>query len=471
MTKKIDFEVHAPKTPVTRRDFLTQGLIGAGAIVSLPTFLGMSARQAIASSALTAFADVTLPELPMVVFDMAGGASMPGNFLVGGAGGSKDLLDKYNLIGWDPKESGALDEQFGIPMSAKASKMLEGILASTSPEARKNFRMGGFCHSAQDDAQTNQLNAAGLVLTAQGPGTKIANGIGLRGSFSGGNSDQTMKSLSSKPTFVTNLNDFLGAVSFGGEPFRGFSLDILRGLAKGSKEMAKVQAEMVSSLPGGDILKDLSGKAFSKGEELIEGAAALDPRTQKMVQDVYGLAANSPVDSDDVLGALVVSATLAGVSGPSTYTIGDCDYHNGDHVQGDMKDRQMGVKIGQAVELAHRSGRPFFFQLLTDGGVEAESGTRNWRGDSGGKCMTVVGFYHPKGAPKMLRTQVGHYSAGQGAESATLIGSSPQLVGCAVFANYLNCVGKLGDFHKFLPETFKEKGQLESVLIFEGAPT
>ena len=103
--KKTSIEIHAAP-PVTRRDFLARGLIGAGAVATLPAFLGMSAKHAIASSALTAGRvdpPLPLPLLPMIVFDMAGGASMPGNFLAGKEGGSEDLLDSYDRLGWDPR--------------------------------------------------------------------------------------------------------------------------------------------------------------------------------------------------------------------------------------------------------------------------------------------------------------------------------------------------------------------------------
>ena len=81
--------------------------------------------------------------------------------------------------------------------------------------------------------------------------------------------------------------------------------------------------------------------------------------------------------------------------------------------------------------------------------------------------MTVIGYYRPEGPSKFIRQQVGYFNDGQGAERSTLIGTNPQLVGYAVFANYLNVQGRLGDFHKYLPQVFKDAKELESVLIFE----
>jgi hypothetical protein len=469
--KKIEIQTHT-EAPVTRRDFLAKGLIAAGATVALPTLLSLSVKDALARAALTSRrALMDAPPLPMMVFDMAGGMAMPSNFLVGGMGGSEDLLESYSQLGWDPREAGALDRQFGIPMSAKHSRFLAGILASTSPEARANLRMGGFCHFADIDTSGNPQNAASLVLKASQPGSKLANGMGLINSVSGGNSAPALSDAALKPTFVTNVNDYLGAMSFGGEPFQGFSVDMLRALAVGGKDLAKVQVAPLSRLPGGEDITDLAGRAYSKGEEMIEGVSKLDPRIDPTIQQVYKIAADTAVDNPDAIGAMVSSAVLTGIAGPSTFTIGDFDYHDGTQETSDRKDMEMGVKVGQAIELAYRLKQPFFFQCVTDGGCSAVEGTRQWQSDAGDKTLTVIGFYHPKAAPRMLRTQVGHYTNGQGSERSTLIGSSPQLVAYAVFANYLNCLGRLGEFHSFVPDTFKEPGQLESVLIFEGMPS
>ena len=64
------------------------------------------------------------------------------------------------------------------------------------------------------------------------------------------------------------------------------------------------------------------------------------------------------------------------------------------------------------MELAARLNKPLFFQIITDGGVSAPPGTRNWNSDSNQRSMTIVGFFDPKGAPKQRRIQVGEYTDG-----------------------------------------------------------
>ncbi|MGE0615082.1 MAG: hypothetical protein AB7P04_05550 [Bacteriovoracia bacterium] len=450
---------------VTRRDFLSHGLIAFSAATAMPSVLLWGLKQARAADC---GGDVGSSMVPFMAFDMAGGAALPANFLVGLKGGPEDLLTKYDLLGWNPKEGGALNTDFGIPMSAKYSKLLEGILTNASPEARANLRMGSFCHFAQDDTSGNRMNAATLALRAGFRGAYVSNGISMIDSLSGGNSAPVVASAAYKPTFVRSVNDVLGATNFGGQPFKGFKVPKMKAMADSGITLSREQAEDFLDQTDGDVLKELSKCGYEKSLVFLNNVAGLDPRLDTEAQAVYGINANTDPGTLPAVIASLTMNTLKAQAGPSVWTLGGCDYHDGTQTTGDGKDREMGIQIGRAVELAHRLKKPFFFQLLTDGGTDAQVGTRKWRGDSGDKCMTVIGYYNPKGAPKMIRKQVGYYTNGQGAERNTLIGGEPSLVGYAVLANYLNVQGRLNEFAALAPGVFTGAGQLDSVLIFEG---
>lgn len=450
---------------ISRRDLLSQGILGFGAMVSFPSIFGIGMRQALAD---TCGGPVGSAMLPFMVFDMAGGASLPANFLVGKQGGPEDLLSSYDRLGWDPRESGGLNTEFGLPMSAKYSKLLQGILTNASAAARANLRMGSICHFAQDDTSGNKLNAGTLAVRAGSRGAFIANGLGIKNSASGGNSAPVAEGAALKPNFVSSINDVLGATSFGGPSFTGVGVEKVKALAEGGVALSRVQREQFRDMPGGDVLADLSTCAYEKSLEFVSGIQGLDPRRDTSASAVYQLNQNTDPTSANAVAAALSMNSLKGYSGPSVWTLGGCDYHDGTQTSGDAKDLEMGVQIGRAVELAFRMQKPLFFQLLTDGGNSASAGTRKWSSDSGDKCMTVMGYYNPKAPPKFLRQQVGYYSDAQSAVRTTLIGSDPLLVGYAVFANYLNICGKLEDFHTFAPGIFTDPKQLESVLVFEG---
>lgn len=449
---------------VTRRDFLAQGIITFGATMTLPSLFG----RGLSAAALECGGDSQLSTMtPFMAFDMAGGAALPGNFLVGKEGGPEDLLASYDKLGWNPRESGSLNKDFGLPMSTKYSKLLQGILANSSAEARKNLRMGAICHSAQDDTSSNKLNAASLILQAGFRGAMVSNGIGIIDSLSGGNSAPVMSNIALKPTVVRSIIDVLGATNYGGATLAPLKLQQKKVLAESAMNINKLQALDYVDQVDGKELSDLAECAYEKSLSFLESAQGLDPRLDATTSAVYQLQQNSnPADSNSVAATLSMN-TIKANSGPSTWTLGGCDYHDGTQTTGDGKDLEMGVQIGRAIELAFRLRKPFFFQLLTDGGCDSSPGSRSWRGDSGDKCMTVIGYYSPTAPPKMTRQQVGFYTDGQGAERSTLIGSEPALVGYAVLANYLNIHGKLSDFRTLAPGVFPQEKQLKSVLLFD----
>src|SRR6516165_5395588 len=101
------------KPPVTRRDFLSRGLIGSTATVlgtSSLFSLFANPRKAYATLAPDIQALVSNPcnihagagKIPFIAFDLAGGGNIAGsNALIGGAGGQLDFLTTagYNKLG------------------------------------------------------------------------------------------------------------------------------------------------------------------------------------------------------------------------------------------------------------------------------------------------------------------------------------------------------------------------------------
>ncbi len=456
--------------PITRRQMLASGVIGFAGAMSLPDLLGLSLRKAYGS--LVKEGKVHDIGLPFIAFDMAGGGALSGNFLVGKQGGPTDLLASYDQLGWNPRSTGALFSDFGLPVAATASQLLAGILAGTTPEARANLRLGSICHFSQDDSSTNKLNPAALVLKATQPGQYISNGLGNVNSTSGGNSDTALPDLTLKPTYVSDLNDVLGAAKFGGDAYSSVNMNQLKALAKGSLALSATQGKMLMGDSGGPTLQELAQIAYQKNIDFVQGVSGLDPRADATMSALYGITTATPTSDPNVISAAIAMNALNGNSGPGVWTVGGCDYHDGTQSTGDAKDLEMGTAIGRAIEAAHKMQKPLFFQLLTDGGLSAQQGTRNWQEDSGSKGMTIVGFYHPKAAPKFHKNQIqiGYYTDAQAAERSTLIGSDPLLVAYAVFANYLNCSGLISKFNDLVPGVFTGAGELDSVLVFDGAP-
>lgn len=462
--KKNPFINH-PK-PVTRRDFLSRGTLAFSATLFAPTFIGQVIKANSRDKMSCAGPATSSNFIPMLVFDCAGGAALPGNFLVGGSGGPKDLLPSYDTLGWDPRAAGALDTRFGLPMAAKASQILAGILNNTSLESQSNFRMGSFLHASQDDSQINLTSALILALEQGASGSVIQRGLGTMSSQSGGNSGGEHQSAALSPITIGSINDILGSVSMGP------ALDALpvasrRSLLQSALSMSQDQ---LKSLAGGDLGAFGSQMfcAYQNAASYADISASLDPRNDKDMSQVYLIDKTTAIDNADLISASIVMNVLKKQSGPAVITIGGCDYHDNSQATGDAIDLLIGAQIGRAVESAHRLKTPLFIQIITDGGLFAEKGTRNWGGDSGDKSMTVIGYYNPNAVPNLIQPlspQIGAYNIGQAADQTTIIGSDTGNVAYATLANYLQLCGTLGANADMFTNIFGA-GNLDKILLF-----
>jgi hypothetical protein len=446
--------------PVTRRDLLAQGFIGFSAYAAAPTLMGLLSSSRAMAEGCGSTGD---SYMPFMVFDMAGGAALPANFLVGKQGGPEDLLASYDVLGWNPRTS-PYDSRFGLPMATNMSQIFRGITERASPAAQALLRMGSICNFSRDDTSSNLTSAIAMIMQTGYRGLFLAKGVGTADTVSGGNSDAVGQVPSLAPVFVRNVGDILRSVSFG-SAFNDLTPAAVTALARGSLNVSMAQLGRLPTGPDLERLTELARCGYEQNFAFTQGTEGLDPRNDDVFQGLYGIDQNTADDSSAAITAAITMNVLRANSGPGVLTLGGCDYHDGTQTTGDGKDLDMGRQIGLAVEAAHQVQKPLFFQLLTDGGAYAETGTRRWRGDAGDKSMTVIGYYNPAGAPTQRRIQVGNYTDGQGVDRSTLIGADPAKAAYAVFANYLNAVGKLADFELYAPGVFSS-AELDSVLIF-----
>lgn len=463
------FEGHGK--PVTRRDFLARGMLGFSGTLFAPTVVGtlLRAKHAQARGLDGCAAGGGNGFIPMLVFDCAGGAALAGNFLVGGTGGPQDLLPAYDVLGWDPRAAGALDTRFGLPMSALFSQIRAGILASSTAEAQANLRMGSFCHFSQDDTSSNTLSALILAIQ-QGAGGSIVNrGLGSNQGLSGGNSSAVNQDPSLQPVIVQTISDVLGAVSFG-PALDALSVTSRRAVVQSALAMSM---EQLNALAGGNpgAFAQQMGCAYQNAMGYTTAGPQLDPRNDSNISSIYGISSATDAADPNLIAAAIVMNVLKGQTGPGVLTIPGCDYHDGSQTTGDGIDLQIGTQIGRALEAAHVLQTPLFFQIITDGGLFAAQGTRQWGGDSGDKSMSVIGYYNPKSAPKLIHPsnpQIGAFNAGQGADQSTLVGADPGKAAYGAFANYLQVCGKLSANADQFTSVFGTGG-LDQVLVFDGS--
>ncbi len=473
--KGFQHENHAK--PVTRRDFLAQGLIGMSAFSTLPGILTMlSARQALGAEACADLLSTGSGGMvPFLVFDCAGGAALFANWVPHSDEQQSSTLKSYTTLGLGTNPAGiSMDRSMGAALASATpfatganpsggSQVLRGILNTTTADARANFRMGIICHTGLSDSNDNTNSAIQLISAAGLQGSLLKIGLGVNSTTSGTNGKVPVDNPTLRPLRVGSFTDFSGALGYGAT-LQTLPKGALDALAKALSRLSESQTAELARMNLGAQFATLAQCGLIKNKDYTAAPAGIDPRADSTFQTVYGINAGTGANAGAVVSATIVMNALKGNSGPGGITIGGCDYHDGTQTSGDAKDLELGTQIGRAVQAAHLLGKPLMFQVLTDGGISSSGNTRNWSGDSNERSLTVVGFYNPSGPVAMRKSQVGFYTPGEGASTSTLVGSSLNSVAASVLANYLTMNNKMSLLSKLMPPNSLPPSQIDQVI-------
>jgi hypothetical protein len=436
--KSPGYESHRFK--LTRRELIHMGLIAGGGY--LMPLSRLQRAFALAGSS---------PRLPFLVFDLAGGAAMPGNFLVGGAGGPEDLVENYRQHGWNPRASNSLDRIFGLPMSRERSKMLEGLRQTlpkeiTASSSQQMLKMASFAHFSLDDTTMNRSSAVSMVAKSGLNGQYVKAGLGMLSSPSGGNSDVYLRDAKFRPRAVRSSKDVMGLTLFD-DDYTELDARTRKAIFNNLKEAAGNNSD----------LRD----AYESIENLGISIPAMDV-TQSEISSLYG-------QNGSELEASIVHNVLNGYTGPGVITIGNCDYHDNTVTTGDAKDLAIGQSIGRAVAAAHLLKKPLLIQIITDGGIysrRSDNYERAWTGDANQHGLSVLAYFHPSKPVKLRQVQVGHYTDGGQVEQSTFIGSGPEKMALGVLLNYLSLTGNMDRFEA-ASGTRLAPDEIDKLLVFE----
>ncbi|PJB53904.1 MAG: general secretion pathway protein GspF [Bdellovibrio sp. CG_4_9_14_3_um_filter_39_7] len=440
---------------VTRRDFLSSGMISMSTFALAPTLLSLlKSNSAYALECNTAQA--TIGKTPVIIFDLSGGANLVGsNVMVGGPGGQMDFLATYETLGlpmdMHPSKANQLSSELGLAFHGD-SAILRGIVSETSGNVRPKVDGAVFCTSSGDDTANNPhnpiywLNKAG----AMGGLTQLA---GTSNSISGGKSIVPDASIDPtvKPVVLNRPQDALGLVNIGklGELFTPQKAQrILKAIERMSEQ--KIMSYGQKSLP--DQIKDLVKCGYIGSQDLIGKytADALDASKDPMVTQVFDNLNNG----DQRKVATMMKLLMDGHLGVATIEKGGYDYHNNTRATGETRDFEAGALIGRCIELASLKGKDLVVYVITDGGVAAREGIDNsvggrgklsWTGDSGQRSSTFMLVYRNLGRATLRNgnRQIGSFKDTGAVENAATP-SSNSVVNLAklITANYLALHGE-----------------------------
>lgn len=442
----------------TRRDFLAHGLITMSTFTWMPGVLSLiTSNSAHAQAAVCPQLQVN-SKTPVIIFDLAGGANIPGsNVMAGGAGGQMDFLQDYKSLGlpadMHPSLSGQTNNELGLVFHSD-SPILRGIQATTQATTRAKVDGALFAASSSDDTANNTLNPS-YWLNRAGAKGGLSQLAGTQDSESGGKSVAPMESIdpSLRPVRLTRPQDALGLVNIGrlGSLFNDQKAQrILKAIERMSEQ--KVMSFNQQALP--DQIKNLVKCGYIGAQDLISAysADAIDASLDPQVTQVF----NNLNDGNQRKTATIAKLVLDGHVGVGVVEKGGYDYHNKTRATGEIRDFEAGELIGRVMQLAALKQKNVLIYVITDGGVVAREeidnsaqgrGKYTWTGDSGQRSSAFMLLYRHAGKATLRNglRQIGYYKESGGVEnSATPASNSSTNLAKLITANYLALHGEEG---------------------------
>lgn len=442
--------------PVTRRDFLSSGLIGFSGSMVLPSFLTMLARSGSAEAADLLCKVSGGSELcPFISIKLSGGAALAANFLPLDQGGQ--LLPSYSKMGMGVGASVPVSYEFAnqAPFYA-ASALLAGIRANASVQTLASSNFVGNCVRSQDDSSGNKFDITGLVVNS-GLSGKILPNLGKANTETGVNNSFAYIRPPA-PLIIGRYEDVVGSLGVSGS-LSSLDQNQKSKLFRTIQSISGTQAEAVKKMTGGNLLARLLGCATADNTNLIANTSSLniDPLTNPMFATAWGINNNTNKGSQDFVFATMVYNALNGNASSVNLEIGGFDYHNNTRTSGDAKDMEAGVVIGKVLQSLAVMGKKGFIVVTSDGSVssaDSEVAGSPWTSDRGTAGSAYMICYDPAGPHKVKSSQLGNFTSGQVADDAFITGGSAEMAAGAMFANYLSFNGKLGMIETYLPRVF-----------------
>lgn len=467
-------EIKKPETfetlhgkPVTRRDFLSSGLMSFSATMFMPSMLTMMSRAGFAQAQEIICKAAGLTTLcPFISIKLSGGAAMGANFVPRDKG--NQLLASYTKMGMGLAGRFTMESDFANKVGFyTGSQMLVGIRSVASINTRNSSHFVGMPVRSQDDTSMNMFDITGLVAKA-GMAGKILPNLGTAGTATGVN-NQPAYLKPPAPLVVGRYEDVVGSLGVTGA-LRQLSSAQKNSLFNTVRGISSVQAEKLQTMTGGDVLSRLVQCANMDNANLMNNSAALDidPLSNAAFAQVWGITAATNKGSRDFVFATLVYNALNGNASTVNLEMGGYDYHNGTRSAGDNKDLEAGIVMGKVLQSMAVLSKKGFVVVTSDGSVtssESNDPGAPWMSDRGTAGVAYMIGYDPAGQARVNRNQVGQFTEGQAADDTFITGSSPQLAGAGMLANYLAFNKSAGALETLLPRVFTD-AQKDQIIVF-----
>lgn len=489
--------------PVTRRQFIRQGLMtGSASVLSAGAF-GMFANPNMARAAVAPDLDALATDIgcilggvgagqsvPFISFDLAGGANFAGsNVLVGQGGGQMDLLSTagYSKLGLPGDMLPGQDDTGVTLLNASNgdftnsdlnlvfhadSPMLLGILEKAS--AAIGNVDGAVIPARSDNDTGNNPHNPLYPLAMAGARGSVVDLIGSRSSVSGGNSMAPAMYIDPnfQPTKVNRPSDVTGLVDVGDLTTILGPDDVtavMESITRITHKKLKL-GTIDTGLTNDDVVKDLVRCGYLKASDIADRFAGVevDPTLDTNIAGPIFSAAELANDGEFRKTASVMKMVMNGYAAGGCITMGGYDYHTGDRIAGENRDLRAGRCIGACLEYARRLASPLMIYVFSDGSVASNGrvddsaapnggtdgngnvtlgggGKGEWTGDNSSTACSFFLVFDPTAAPTLVGTrQIGRMNAGASVvTSATPAANNVNLLVNMVILNYMALNGQV----------------------------
>ncbi len=444
--------------PVSRRDFIRQGMLAGTGMALTGGVFGMFANPRNAYAQVSSDLDQLASDIncqlggltgarkiPFICFDLAGGANIAGsNVLVGLNGGSglgqMDLLSTagYSKLGvpgdiipglsdttlastmLNASDGDFTNSQLGLKFHSD-SAMLFGIL-----DKFKTFTPGqvdGAVIPARSDNDTgNNPHNPMYGIAKAGADGGVVTLIGSRSSDSGGNSMAPAALINPeiRPTKVDRPSDVTGMVDVGNltavlsDPADVTA--VMESMARISHEKLKLgSVSPAINITQDEVIKDLMRCGYLKAADIAERFAGVqvDPALDLNINGGVFTTTEFASDGEFRKTASVMKMVIDGHAGAGCITMGGYDYHTGDRQTGENRDLRAGRCIGACLEYAARMGQPLMIYVFSDGSLASNGrldnslpmngnelggrGKGEWTGDNSSSASSFFLVFNPNG--------------------------------------------------------------------------
>jgi len=493
------------KTPVTRRDFIAQGMKTGPAIIAAPAALAMligsdNARamspdlEAMLGPAACAI-QAGAGKIPFIAFDLAGGANLCNSeILIGQAGSPTNFLSTqgYATLGlpgnMTPGSANAasptnnfVNTEFGAAWHSDGA-ILRGMQMSTQVATRANVNGFGIAARSENDTGNNPHNPM-YGINRVGADGQLLTLIGSQNSDSGGNSmaPASMINPAARPTKVDRASDVTGLVDTGelGTLFtnQDDAIAVLESMTRLSHAKTNLAQTKLSAQAEADVRK-LVRCGYLKSTYLADRFRTpsalnpnLDPHIVAQASQPAGItpiftAAEYNADGEFRKAAAIMKMVINGYAGAGTVTMGGYDYHGQGRNTGETRNFRAGRCIGACLEYAARMQKPLMIYVFSDGALSANGmvnnsvegrGKLDWASDNQSTAASFALFYKPgaAGRPALrspTRQQIGSFTAaGAVNNTSSPAANAVNLLVETVILNYMALHGEEGNFPTLFP--------------------